>query len=196
MQSPSAEAFPKSDLVSIHLETLGVIFTTDHRKTEVIRNLWSSPGPTPCSGRASHSCLPRAMTCQLWNISKDANSKTSLGNLWQCSVTWKKTPNKQNPNQTTIKEPVYVLVCAHCLWSCGWALWKKAWLHLIYLLTSDNSIPCKIPWRSPKSYSTLSFSSQQKCSSPFIRVSPAHPCLSFTVLPALKTMLQVWSHQC
>lgn len=55
----------------------------------------------------------------------------------------------------------------------------------------------KIPLRPLKSYSTLSFSSQQKCSNPFIRLSLAYPCLSLTGLPALQTILQVWPHlQC
>lgn len=101
---------------------------------------------------------------------------------------FKKTPNKQKPNQKT-------RFCSS-LCPLPLVLWlstmEKSLAPGSILFTSPHQI---ILVRSLKSYSTLSFSLQQRCSSPFIRLSPAHPCLS--LLGTQKgRLLQVWPHQC
>lgn len=47
---------------------------SSHIRTEVQRHLGNSSGPAPCSSRATHCHLPRTMSRQLSNISKD----------WEC----------------------------------------------------------------------------------------------------------------
>ena len=54
---------------------------------EVGRDLWRSSGPTlPAQSRVNHSWLLRTVSSQLFNISKEGDPTTSLGNLLQCSV--------------------------------------------------------------------------------------------------------------
>ena len=55
-----------------------------HRMAELGRDLWRSSGPTPL---LTHSQLPRTMSRQLFNISEDGGSTSSVGNLCRCSVT-------------------------------------------------------------------------------------------------------------
>jgi len=57
------------------------------RMAEVGRDLWGSCCPTLCSSRATQSWLPSSMSKQLFSISRNGESATSLGILCQCSVT-------------------------------------------------------------------------------------------------------------
>lgn len=60
------------------------------RNTEELRLKEDSKGRLiypPCSSRFTHSQLPRTLSSQLKNISKDGDSTTSLHNLYQCLVT-------------------------------------------------------------------------------------------------------------
>lgn len=41
----------------------------------------------PCSSKVTCRMLSRTMSCQVMNISKDGDSRTSLGTLFQCSTT-------------------------------------------------------------------------------------------------------------
>ena len=41
----------------------------------------------PCLSRVSWSRLPRTVSSQVLNVSKDGDSTTSLGSLYQCSPT-------------------------------------------------------------------------------------------------------------
>ena len=47
------------------------------------RDIRRLSGPTPCSGRATFSRLPRTISRQLLKISRNGDSTTSLGNLFQ-----------------------------------------------------------------------------------------------------------------
>ncbi|KAK4824938.1 hypothetical protein QYF61_021558 [Mycteria americana] len=57
-----------------------------YRIAEVGRDLWS-PALLCAQSRVNHSSLLRAMSSWDVNISKDGNSTTSLGNLFQCLIT-------------------------------------------------------------------------------------------------------------
>ena len=54
---------------------------------QVGRDLWRSPGPTSCSSWATYNKLPRTMSRCFFRISKEGNSKASLGKPCQCLVT-------------------------------------------------------------------------------------------------------------
>lgn len=91
---------------------------------EVGRYLWRLPGPTPCSGRATWSRLPRT-------ISRQGGRSHNLSGqpvLMVCH------PHIKN----------YFLMfigmwCphAHCLLSCPWTPLKRAWLPLLCTLPSN-----------------------------------------------------------
>lgn len=51
----------------------------------------------------------------LWSASKNGNSTTSPGNLWQCSVTL------AMDKYFLMFRGTCVSVCAFCLWTCHWA---------------------------------------------------------------------------
>ena len=86
----------------------------NHEVAEVGTDLWRSSGPIPCSSRVSYSRLPRTMTSRISNISKDGDSTTSLGNLFQCSVALTVT---KVFSCAQVSFHVF-LICAHCLLSC------------------------------------------------------------------------------
>lgn len=102
------------------------------------------------------------------------------------SHTSKKPQTSKNPTKKTVS----VLVCVHYLWSCGWAPWKKAWLHLIYLPTSDNS--GKISQELQHSQLFLAAEMLQSLHQTLSSTSMSF----FTGHPEGKTILQVWPHQC
>ena len=51
------------------------------------RDLCGSSSPTPCSSRVTQSRLHRTASRWVLNFSREGDSTTSLGNLFQCSVT-------------------------------------------------------------------------------------------------------------
>ena len=51
------------------------------------RDLCGSPSPTPCWSRVTQSRLHRTLSRRVWNISREGDSTTSLGRLFQSSVT-------------------------------------------------------------------------------------------------------------
>jgi len=51
------------------------------------RDLCGSPSPTPCRRRVTQSRLHRTLSRRVWNISREGDSTTSPGSLFQCSVT-------------------------------------------------------------------------------------------------------------
>ena len=51
------------------------------------RDLCGSSSPTPCQSRVTYSRLHRTLSRQVLNISREKESTTSLGNLFQGSVT-------------------------------------------------------------------------------------------------------------
>lgn len=53
---------------------------------EAGRYLWRLLSPPPCSGRVTWSRLPRTMSIWIFNISKEGDAITSLGNLHWCST--------------------------------------------------------------------------------------------------------------
>lgn len=64
--------------------SFGMLSHGCHRVAEVGRALWSLSGPATSSRRVTCSRLIRAMSSQHFNISKDGDSTTSLGGLFQC----------------------------------------------------------------------------------------------------------------
>jgi len=59
----------------------------NHRMVRVGSDLCGSPSPTPCRSRVTPSRLHRTVSRQVLNISREGDSTTSLGSLFQCSVT-------------------------------------------------------------------------------------------------------------
>ena len=59
----------------------------NHRMFGAGRDLCGSPSPTPCRSRVTYSRLRRTLSRRVLNISREADSTTSLGSLFQCSVT-------------------------------------------------------------------------------------------------------------
>ena len=61
--------------------------TKDHRTTGIGRDLRGSSSPTPLLKQVPYSKLPRkASRCVLY-ITREGDFTTSLGSLFQCSVT-------------------------------------------------------------------------------------------------------------
>jgi len=58
-----------------------------HRITECSGLEGTSVGPSPCRSRVTQRRLHRTLSRRVWNISREADSTTSLGSLCQCSVT-------------------------------------------------------------------------------------------------------------
>lgn len=121
----------------------------------------------------------------LLNISKEGCSTAFLGNLCHHSVTFTvKTVS------WWLKGASCVSVCAHCLCSWHWAPLKEAWLCLLCIIPSHIY---RHWWNPPFpgwTVSALSFSSEERCSSPFIilldfhwSLSCIYPCLFFTEEP-------------
>ena len=59
----------------------------NHRMVGVGRDLCMSSSPTPLPSRDSYSRLHRTLSRWVLNISREGDSTTSLGSLFQCSVT-------------------------------------------------------------------------------------------------------------
>ena len=59
----------------------------NHRMVGFGRDLCGSPSPTPCRSRVTYSRLHRTLSRRVLNISREGDSTTSLGSLFQCSVT-------------------------------------------------------------------------------------------------------------
>ena len=51
------------------------------------RDLWGLSSPTPCRSRVTQSKLHRTLSRRVLNISREGDSITSLGSLFQGSVT-------------------------------------------------------------------------------------------------------------
>lgn len=81
---------------------------------------------------------------ELMNISKHDESTASVGSLCQCSV-----PLRVKSEHS--KGTSSALVCAHCLQSCHRALFKRAWLHHLYILHT-NFYTC---WWNPPYLDTV-----------------------------------------
>ena len=58
----------------------------NHSMVGVGRDLCGSPSPTPCPSRVTQSRLHSTASRRDWNISREGDSTTSLGNLFQCSM--------------------------------------------------------------------------------------------------------------
>ena len=62
---------------------MGIYRLQNHRMVRVGRDLGESPSPTPCASRVTHSRLHRTLFRWVLNISREGDSTTSLGNLFQ-----------------------------------------------------------------------------------------------------------------
>jgi len=72
--------------IHINLQTGHVVLShhsQNHNILEAERDLWSSSGPTPCSGSVNQNQLPRTMSRWLLNVSRDGDFTASL---FQCLV--------------------------------------------------------------------------------------------------------------
>lgn len=83
--------------------------------------------------------LPRTIWRWLWNISKEGDCTTSMGNLCpQCLVT---------PALLMFRKHPRVSACAHCLCSCHWAPLKRVGLHPLWALPPGIDLHwCHFPW--------------------------------------------------
>ena len=78
----------------------------------------------PCRSRVTYSKLQRTLSMRALNISREGDSTTSLGSLFQCSVTLKVESSSSCSAGTSCAS-----VCARCPLSCRWAPLKRAWPH-------------------------------------------------------------------
>jgi len=67
----------------------------NHRMFGVGRALCGSSSPTPCRSRVIYSRLHKTLSRRVLNISREGDSTTSLGSLFQCSVTLLLSQTKQ-----------------------------------------------------------------------------------------------------
>jgi len=63
-----------------------LMLSQNHRMLGVRRDLCGSPSPTPCPSRVTQSRLHSTLSRRVWNISREGDSTTSLGNLFQGSI--------------------------------------------------------------------------------------------------------------
>ena len=68
------------------LPTQTILWLCNHRMVGVGRDLWGSPSATPCRSRVTQSRLHRTLSRRVLKISREGDSRTSLGSLCQCSV--------------------------------------------------------------------------------------------------------------
>lgn len=135
------------------------------------------------------------MSRQLFNISRDGNSISTLYNSYQ-SLSHAKTPYPE------IQTEIPVFHFAHCLWSCHWKPLIRTWLHLLYTLFRYLHTLIRSPralsspgWTVP----ALSVFPYEKCSSPLTifmpltGLSPIVPCLSFTGVFFCYWAVQNWT---
>ena len=59
----------------------------NHSMVGVGSDLCGSSSPTPCQSRVTYSRLHRTLSRWVLNISREGDATTSLGNLFQCSIT-------------------------------------------------------------------------------------------------------------
>lgn len=64
-----------------------VVWSLNHRMTEVGRHLWRMPSQTPLLTAGLNSWLFKDVSGSVLSISKSRDSTTSLGNMCQCLVT-------------------------------------------------------------------------------------------------------------
>jgi len=83
-----ADAFVSVPLsLKLPQEGESILFFQNHRILGVGRDLCGSSSPAPCQSRVSQSRLHRTSSRQVLNISREGDSTTSLGSLFQGSVT-------------------------------------------------------------------------------------------------------------
>ncbi|XP_056370543.1 uncharacterized protein LOC130265469 [Oenanthe melanoleuca] len=93
------------------------------------------------SAESSGSTWHRLVSRQLWSSSREGES-TSLGNLFQCTVTCTVKSSPPCSGGTSCST-----VCAHCLLSYCWAPPRKTWLHPVDTRRSDTHTAYAQTWR-------------------------------------------------
>ena len=74
----------------------------------------------PCQSRVTYSRLHRTLSRQVLNISREGDSTTSLGSLFQGSA-----PSERRSSSLCSAGTSSASVCAHCPLSCCWAPPKR-----------------------------------------------------------------------
>lgn len=118
------------------------------------QNCWSWPGPLeiilstpPAQWRFSYSRLLTVMSSQVFIIFSDGDSITSLGNLFQSSITLmeeKKKGRKKKFFFLSLGRIFYISDSFHCL-LFHWAPLGRVWIYLLYsFLSSTHSWVCHL----------------------------------------------------
>lgn len=142
-----------------------------------MRTLWATWSNLPAQARSSQSTWHRIASRWFLNISREGESITSVGNLFQCTATWTVKVNSGGTSCTTVSVHCLLLFCS--------APPRNAWCHPLVILHPGiyrhqwglyqlNFSACPCNGGAPDPQSSLSFSSE---------VSPRASCLSCTEEP-------------
>ena len=103
------------------------------------RDLCRSSSPTPCRSRVTYSRLHRTLSRRVLNISREGDSTTSLGSLFQCSITLrgKKFFLMFRRNFLCFSLCPLPLVCVKCMYVCVcvWSKGQYIWWVVCHTLT-------------------------------------------------------------
>lgn len=142
--------------------------------------------------RARQSRLLSTMCSQVFNISKDSDFTTSMGNPFLCFVIL----------TAKIFFPIFrwnflYFSCTHCLLSYHWALLKSAWIHFLCSLplvpTHTDKIPLSLLFSGVNNLSCLNFFAYDRHSSLLI-LMVLHWIHSSRPMYLLSQRAQNWTH--
>lgn len=112
----------------------------NHRIAEVGRKLWRWPGSNLCSSTATYSRQPKNMLWAFWVSPRTETPQP----LWApCSWAWS---HSQCKSVSLCSDRIScVSVCTFSILFCYWAPGKRACLHPLHTLPSDNCTHCRFP---------------------------------------------------
>lgn len=155
---------------------------------EVGRNNWRSSCPKPCSSRAIYTCLPGTVSSWLLSIFKHGGSTTPLGNLCQSECFLMFRGNFPCFSLCTLPLVLSVAITEKSLALCSLQL------RIFRYLYTQMRFPLSLLFSS--SPSSLSPSSQEKCSGPLIILVPLCWTLSGRSTSLLYRRTQNWTQNC